>query len=180
MFRLFHDVFIILQVPRIRFESLGEVRLKGKEKLVPIFRPYRVSETEIDVISSAENASTETETKVVGRLREREHLLEQVKSLWKGGNGGVIIIEGDAGTGKSILVKELRKKAEDFLIKTYYGAGDRLEKNTSYFAWRSVLAGLFELRDLRDPESRRTRIKAMLQDTPELLALSPLLNAVSK
>ena len=116
--------------------------------------------------------------KVVGFIKQRELLRNYVKQLMMGGNGGVIMIEGEAGSGKTVLMNEVETFAQSKMLKTYFGNGDALERNTSYFMWRRVLFCLFELHGLADLDARRTRVQTMLTDVPEMLNIAPLLNTV--
>jgi hypothetical protein len=57
----------------------------------------------------------------VGRLSERArlaHLLDDTER----GRGGVLVVEGEAGTGKTTLARELREAADGRGFTTLWGA----------------------------------------------------------
>ena len=76
------------------------------------------------------------------RTAERMLLVERLQLLL-GGQGGVVIIEGEAGLGKSRLVEELLQQAASINIESLVGAGDAIEQATPYFAWRFIFSALF-------------------------------------
>lgn len=85
------------------FASLGKLKIKG---LVEGINSYRVIES-IDNKNNIIDASGKTALKIIGREFEVEKLL----SLWKksvNGEGCVSIVSGDAGIGKSRLLKACR------------------------------------------------------------------------
>ncbi len=91
-----------------------------------------------------------------------------------------MIVEGEAGIGKSRLVEDLLEQARALGPVNLVGAGDAVEKSSPYHAWRPVFAQLFNL-DLLNAtlEQLRARILASLEKRhPHLLELAPLLNAV--
>ncbi|MEI6043863.1 MAG: adenylate/guanylate cyclase domain-containing protein [Chloroflexota bacterium] len=149
----------------ITFEALPAINVKGKAEPVAIYRPMgRAKKT------------TYSESRIVGRTQERLLLTQQLEALKQGGS--VVLVEGDAGIGKSQLLDELRRQAYDQHLTVFSGAGEAFEKATSYYAWRSVFSQLFDLEVLTSPEGRRQHILDLLELDPELLELAPLLNSI--
>ncbi len=149
---------------RLAFEALPPVTFKGKSEPIPIFRP------------SGQAAPSGNPSPLVGRLAERRHLHARLESL-VAGSGGLVVIEGEAGIGKSRLVADLVERAEEMGITVLSGAGDAVEKSTPYFAWRPVVARLLGVEGLDDPDERRARVQERLGADPELAQHAPLLNA---
>ena len=149
---------------RFAFEALPPVTFKGKSEPIPIFRP------------SGRAATSGDSSPLVGRLAERRHLHARLESL-VAGSGGLVVIEGEAGIGKSRLVADLVGRAEEMGITVLAGAGDAVEKSTPYFAWRPVVARLLGVEGLDDPDERRARVQDRLGADPELAQHAPLLNA---
>jgi class 3 adenylate cyclase/tetratricopeptide (TPR) repeat protein len=149
---------------RFAFEALPPVIFKGKSEPIPIFRP------------SGQAASLGDSSPLIGRIAERRHLHARLESLVVG-SGGLVLIEGEAGIGKSRLVADMVGRAEEMSITILSGAGDAVERSTPYFAWRPVVARLLGVEGLDDPDERRARVKDRLGADPDLSRLAPLLNA---
>jgi tetratricopeptide (TPR) repeat protein len=155
------------------FQALPPLPLKGVAQLLPVFvvqgpgvttdRPHR----------------QRSHTPLVGRVTERDTLLTRLQALATG-ESGVVIIEGEAGIGKSRLAEEARQHAQRLHLTVLAGTGDAIDQSTPYHAWRPLFARLFALDVLHDPPARqREHVRARLTaDFPDLLARAALLNAV--
>ncbi len=150
---------------RLRFEALPPVTVKGKTEPVTVFRPHDRELAEAD------------EHLLVGRAEERETLRRHLTALLTG-ESGVVLIEGEAGIGKSRLVAEFRAQAAAAGIQVLTGAADAVEKSSPYHAWQPVFKRLFGLIGVLQPEARLAKTRARLDQEPELARLAPLLNAV--
>jgi class 3 adenylate cyclase/tetratricopeptide (TPR) repeat protein len=137
------------------FEALPPRTLKNIDGPVSLFRPLR------EIAQCGEPRAT------VGRAVERSMLMARLEAV-RDGRGGVVVIEGEPGIGKSRLVADLVDRAEAMGVATLIGGGDSIERSTPYHAWRPIFQALL---GGGDPI-------AWLADDPEALALSPLLNAV--
>lgn len=151
------------------FDTLAPVTVKGKSEPVAAYRP-RERPRKVGSISPA--------LTIVGRQSELEILSERLQTLLRGDTQGTILIEGEAGIGKSCLIDELRHRAEAMGIWTLSGAGDAVERFTPYYAWRSVYTQLLGLDPLPDLETRQQGVLARLQADAEMLRMAPLLNVV--
>ncbi|GIK43899.1 MAG: adenylate/guanylate cyclase domain-containing protein [Chloroflexota bacterium] len=121
-----------------------------------------------------------TPAPMIGRNVERRLLAGQVQALARGDSGGTILIEGEAGIGKSRLVADLLEQAHRQSLTCLFGGGDAIEQSTPYHAWRPIFRQLFKLDAQPDTNTiaRRSHVLALLPDVPELLRLAPLLNSV--
>jgi class 3 adenylate cyclase len=120
----------------------------------------------------------------IGRTAEQAAMDSLLADL-AAGQSGVLIIEGEAGIGKSLLAADLvRRAAErpaggDAAPRILAGYGDAVEQSTPYYAWRPIAEQLFGL-----PEHDRSRPldewreRAVATLAPDLRHLAPLLNAV--
>ncbi len=155
---------------RLAFDALPAVCVKGKSEAVAVYHPSGEA--------GRRKKATRPHAVMVGRVAEREVLTERLRTLEKG-TGGVVVVEGEAGIGKSRLVEDLLDQAESFAVTSMLGWGDAIEQATLYYAWRPVFAQLLDLDLLADtPEAQRKRVMARLEASPELLDLAPLMNAV--
>lgn len=87
-------------------EDKGNADLKGFEQSIPVWRVIRESEAE-----------SRFEAKHKGRVPfvGRKHELAQLSARWMNattGDGQVVILSGDAGVGKSRLLRALRQRIE--------------------------------------------------------------------
>jgi class 3 adenylate cyclase/tetratricopeptide (TPR) repeat protein len=150
------------------FEALPPVTVKGKTEPVPVFRPVGQS------VIRGKHQNT-----LVGRGVELTRLGERIQDLLRASPGEfsrLVVIEGEAGIGKSRLLEEMRRQAAAMGVIAYSGAGDAIEKSSPYHAWNGVFAGLFGLEDGMEGEARRVKV---LQQLPiALFESAPLLNSV--
>jgi hypothetical protein len=150
---------------RLVFEVLPPRPLKGWPEPVAAFRPRGRS------LARARGAP------LVGRTHERDLLNERLIAL-RDGQGGTILIQGDAGIGKSRLVDELVDQAAGEGVRTLVGAADAIRSTTPYHAWRPVLESVFDLDDVAEPSERRTRVLERLRAKPDLVPLGSVSEAV--
>lgn len=157
---------------RFDLKSLGAVKLKGKSEPTNIFA---LSSTQ-----SQNKRTTHRETAIVGRSKERQSLQDLLDQLVMERRGGTIIIEGDAGIGKSRLVEELAERAHNSGAVCFVGAGDAIEQATLYHAWKPVfmqMMGLYAVPE--DTAKRRKHVLAWLKhEGGEVEKLAPLVSAI--
>lgn len=161
---------------RFPFRPLGALQVKGRREPIPVFE---VLDRRTSPGSAAATEAEDEEGRIVGRSAERECLSERIQQLWIGQAPGPVIVEGEAGIGKSLLVEDALEQARALGIRTLLGAGDPIEKATPYHTWRPVFQQLFGLDDLPESaEVRREHVLARIEDDPELMRLAPLLNTL--
>lgn len=115
---------------------------------------------------------------VIGRLAEREQLDTVIRHAAEGQNQ-ILIIEGEAGIGKSNLAASLKFEANSLGIGIYEGAGSAVEQSSPYFAWRPIFRSLFGmLQQDGDVPGVESPLKIISAVSPDLLPLAPLLNPV--
>jgi class 3 adenylate cyclase len=114
---------------RQHFEPLPPMALKGKARPVPVFRPAGAA--------PARAAAVE----LFGRDSEAAQLEDWLHDLGEG-RGGIRLIEGGAGIGKSALLAGLARRAVARGATVIRGEGDAVESGTAYFAWRGLLRAL--------------------------------------
>lgn len=152
-------------VAKMRFEPLPAQAVKGKAQPVALFRPY------------CQAVEAPGRRQMVGREAERSVLVSALESL-QAGSGGVVLIEGEAGIGKSRLLAEFASEAEAREVAVFTGVGDAIEHSTPYHAWRPLFSRLFEIENRSTYEERRAQVRTRLASSPEAIARAPLLNVV--
>ncbi|MBE7473750.1 MAG: hypothetical protein DPW09_38905 [Anaerolineae bacterium] len=111
---------------------------------------------------------------LIGRSTERMLLTGQLQALLRGNAGGAVLIEGEAGIGKSRLVADLLQQAQAQGVTCLIGGGEAIEQSTPYHAWRPLFRQLFNL----DNRPHTSPIPPLLASRPDLSRLAPLLNTL--
>jgi class 3 adenylate cyclase/tetratricopeptide (TPR) repeat protein len=162
----------------LAFEALAPVRVKGRADPVAVYRPGRPA------TGPGRGRGPEPLSRVplVGRDEERARLAGALGRLLGDGAGQtggvqVLVLEGEAGAGKSRLVAELVDQAVAAGVPVLAGAGDAVERNTPWHAWQELF-GQLPAFDVDDQEARRRVVLDLLGPDPELRDLTPLLNPV--
>jgi hypothetical protein len=157
---------------RMAFEPLDPIAVKGKAEPIAIYRPLRTATIQ------SKNQNAKSQVALVGRAAEQAALAEQLQALLRAGQGGVALIESEAGMGKTRLIEATCDLAAELGIMVLLGAGDPMEQATPYFAWRDIFSQLLDLGALETPAAQRRRVLDLLANDPDLLPLAPLLGAV--
>ena len=159
---------------RLEFDALDAMNIKGKTSPVIAFRPR-----------GPIKAVLRPRADLIGRNDERAALIEKLQALLRGAQKNLVLIEGEAGIGKSRLTEELLRQAQVLSVNSLVGAGDAIEKSTPYHVWRPVLYQLLRLDPGDSPEQRRQKVQQQLErftKDPDLAKrvklLAPLLNVV--
>jgi class 3 adenylate cyclase/predicted ATPase len=159
---------------RMSFQPLASMKVKGKKDPVSVFRP-EASETAAPVVSSV--ASDDGE--IVGRDDERARLAARVEALVDAKKGGRVLVEGEAGMGKSRIVAEAADAARRRGARVLVGASDSIESSTPYYAWRAIFSELLGIADLpAEANERQHHVLSRLPLDPEARRAAPLLEAV--
>ncbi|MBS0661420.1 MAG: AAA family ATPase [Verrucomicrobia bacterium] len=156
---------------KISFETLEPVQVKGKALPIAIFRPRGAARLrEIDESNA---------TPMAGRQAELALVTARLDALRERSAGGVIIIEGEAGIGKSRLVASITQAAHDRHVPTLLGLADAIERSTPYYAWRDVFQQMLHVDPAQhDVDEVLRRITSRLHFDPSLVRLAPLLGVV--
>jgi len=125
-----------------KFESLGKIRVKGKEEPQDTYKLLAISEVKTKI----EAAAVAGLTKFVGRRREMEALQDALEKA-RSGAGQVVGVVGEAGVGKSRLIVEMRRlfPKEDYGYLEgrclHYGG------SMAYLPLQDILRSYFEVKE---------------------------------
>ncbi len=155
---------------RFTYSSQGMIQFKGIEAPQEAF-----SVEEARFVQQEAQLKGRDMVTMVGRNNERAVLETHLDHLLNG-RSSQIIIEGEAGIGKSRLVADLQAQAHEHGVSYLLGAGDAIEQNTPYHAWRGVFRGLFDIKEGDDDALILEKVNERLPET--LKERAPLLNAV--
>jgi class 3 adenylate cyclase/tetratricopeptide (TPR) repeat protein len=147
---------------KLAFEALAPRRLKGWPEPVVVFGPR------------GQSRPRARSRFLVGRARERRLLAGQLGAL-RQGRGGTVLVEGEAGIGKSRLVDALVEQASGEQVRVLVGAADAVRSTTPYHPWRPVFESVLGLEGIAELSERRARVLDQLRARPDLERLAPLL-----
>ncbi len=154
---------------RIEYDELAPFSMKGKREPVPAFRPQ--GDLPKVIRSRAERIP------IVGRHRERQTLIDALGHA--GEDGATVVIEGEAGIGKSRLVEFFIDQAQRAGVTVMAGTGSAIEASTPYFPWQPILREALGLTGAPpNPGAQRRHVLRMLRQEPDLLDSAPMLNDV--
>ncbi len=141
-----------------RFEGLGEREVKGKEKLVNVYRVIAPStrRTRFDV--SAERGLTH----FIGRKRELELLLDGFERS-KSGRGQAFSIMAEAGVGKSRLLYEFRKAVANEDATFLEGKCLSYSRSVAYHPLIDILKANFDIREGDGDSEIKEKVKKQLK-----------------
>jgi CheY-like chemotaxis protein/class 3 adenylate cyclase len=140
---------------RLGFEALEPVTLKGVQEPVEMYRPtgekIRLSRKRVPLI---------------GRSRERIILGNHLQEI-KHGPSKVLLIEGEAGTGKTRLVEKIVNYADDLGIQYFRAIPESGKKSQEYSPWREIFWQLFHLDALHSEQERQELLAAAMDGSAD-------------
>jgi class 3 adenylate cyclase/tetratricopeptide (TPR) repeat protein len=153
---------------RYHFDQLAPVALKGRAEPMPVRR-----------LTGIGAGAPRGPVRLLNRDAERELLEEHVRLLTERGASSAVVVEGEAGIGKSALAAEVARFAAGRGARVLVAAADAVERSTGYFAWRPVFADVLGLHGEKPGrECLDARVQELIGDAPEALRLLPLLSNV--
>jgi class 3 adenylate cyclase/tetratricopeptide (TPR) repeat protein len=160
----------------VEFESLPPQQVKGRTDPVEVFHPLELKKSII-----------RPTTELIGRQEEKTMIANALQELSRGVPHHTMILQGEAGIGKSRLFEDLVRQAETLRVNMYNGGGDPIEKSSSYHAWRPIFNTIFKIEDLLPKldsvDEARTAIEKKIVDKltaidPDLARYAPLVDVI--
>jgi class 3 adenylate cyclase/tetratricopeptide (TPR) repeat protein len=152
---------------RVSFVVLQAQRLKGRAVPIPLYRPMEI----------LPKRQVFHEGELIGREPERQQLRVKLAQL-KAGTGGLVIVQGEPGIGKSRLLGDLAEAASELGVVAARGYASAIYKSTPYFAWRQVVLALLEPDLEGRSDALQVRVAARLRHQPTLVSWLPLLRDI--
>ena len=115
------------------FGPAVSLKLKGKKEAITAYEPLANAENE-----NENESEPKTEPSFVGRDAERELIGQRIASLTQAGKHAILVIEGEAGIGKSFLIDELVRQATKEGVRICRGGGNAIEKSRPYVGWQAI------------------------------------------
>jgi class 3 adenylate cyclase len=138
-------------------ENLGPQTLKGIPASVQVYRVLGES----DAQSRLDVAMTRGLTPLVGREQETGLLLEKWAQV-KDGLGQVVLLSGEAGVGKSRLVRVLKNHVSDELYHGWECRSSPYHQNTSLYSITELFHRMLQWHPDDTPDDRLVRLERML------------------
>jgi len=159
----------------VEFEHLPPQQLKGRSEPVDAFHPLDPKKSVI-----------RPQTELIGRQEEKATIANALQELSRGAPHQTLILQGEAGIGKTRLFEDLMRQAETLRVHMYTGGGEAIERSTPYHAWRLIFHKIFDVDELAGSasvdEARNTienKVIAKLKEIdPDLVRYFPLLDVV--
>ncbi|MFN8412963.1 MAG: adenylate/guanylate cyclase domain-containing protein [Anaerolineales bacterium] len=153
------------------FIQMPPIELKGIAK--PMSPSLLIGRTKAQIETVRQNI-------LLGRTQERTLIQNKLRKLVDQDNesSGVIVIEGDAGIGKSRLLAEMTEQANQMGIKVLYGKTDPVERTTQYYAIRPIIENIFDISELEDSQLIQEKVRSIVEKDEFLAERAPLLNEI--
>lgn len=142
--------------PGFAYRALGIVALKGRAEPVPV----------LEALAAQGRRTVSSEELLVGREEELARLAELVAAV-ESGRGKVLLLLGEAGVGKSALVRALLRRVAQHGWATYVSPCLSYGKNTPYLPWRTIVEQAAGLPPEAGPAERVARLSEVLAALPD-------------
>jgi class 3 adenylate cyclase/tetratricopeptide (TPR) repeat protein len=139
------------------FETREPVKLKGKSELVPIYKLICPKER-----PTAVHSNSGFKAELIGRNAEMAQLQDGFERL-KEGKTTIIAVCGDAGTGKSRLVEELKASFDLSKVRWREGNSYPFSQNIPYFPLIDLMNRAWRIEDGDPPEKIREKIESGIE-----------------
>lgn len=160
----------------VEFESLSPQQVKGRMEAVEVFHPLGLKKSVM-----------RPKTELIGRQEEKTLIANALQELTRGTAHQTIILQGEAGIGKSRLFEDLARQAETLDVNMFSGGGDSIEKSNPYHAWRPIFNRILNIENIStsveltddDRITLQNRVLTQLREIdPDLARYAPLLDVV--
>ena len=140
-----------------QYEDLGEKELKGVSGPTRVFRVLGVGRAE----SRFEAATQQGLTPLVGREWELSTLIDTWREIRETGRGRAIILRGEAGIGKSRMVRDLREQLRDETRLALLFQCSLFFINSAFYPVRSAIERALLSDETADSNTLLNRIEAL-------------------
>lgn len=139
------------------FETLGSTRVEGKQEPIQAYKVLSAKEKPITV-----RHPLGLRAELIGRKVEMAQLREAAHKL-QGGKGTVISICGEAGTGESRLVEELKATLDLNKIQWREGHCYAYSQNIPYFPLIDLFGRAWQIEEGDSPEKVKEKVESNIE-----------------
>ncbi len=150
----------------LQFTRLPPLRIKGREEPLAVYRPS------VETNQVPAGRVLKSDVRPLGRDSECDILDAALEALQAHRSGGLIVLQGEPGIGKSRLIEYVRGRADGRGTRVLACNGNEIEKSTAYHAWSPALRELAG----SDPHDAAHRLGLGPRHTSLVPLLAPLLN----
>ncbi|KAJ3382209.1 hypothetical protein HDU92_004893 [Lobulomyces angularis] len=149
------------------FETLGQIKVKGKSHQISIFQPKKLKSNELKKQVLPENDL------FIAREKERNTIENTLKTHLTTCGPRILVVEGDGGMGVSTQTRWTESQAEKLGCFIASGHSAQIEKTTRYYIWREIITEIISIVDLLTDNPNRannlseTRIPTFLMTHKE-------------
>jgi predicted ATPase len=155
------------------WEELAPITVKGKSKPLIVFQLLGEQRTRTLNISGPQYSLP-----MIGRAAELS-AIEQLLALAAQGSGQLAGITAEAGMGKSRLVFEILRVAQDQQMECYGGECQSYGTAVAYLVWRPIWYALFAIEPEASPAEKLAQLeRALAAIGPDLAPQMPLLSGL--
>lgn len=160
----------------IEFEMLPPQHIKGRTEAVEVFNAIEIKKSVV-----------RSKTELIGRQEEKTLIAASLQELSRGAPHQTLVLQGEAGIGKSRLFEDLIRQAETQDMKMFSGNGDPIEKSSPYHAWRPIFNQIFEIEELLSRGEPTESTDALIEESvlsklaeidPDLARYAPLVDVI--
>lgn len=156
----------------ITWEKMPAIMVKGKTDPVDVFQPVAVRSRLEGELESQERQP------VIGREAQVGEIA-QIMQQALNGKGQVIGITGEAGIGKSVLVREAVSSAAQNGMSVFAGECQSYGSNASYLVWQSIWQNFYGVQPGAPPDQQIETVANYLSHiNPALVQRLPLLEPI--
>ncbi|WP_353411985.1 adenylate/guanylate cyclase domain-containing protein [Arenicella sp. 4NH20-0111] len=152
----------------VQFDKGRSVNLKGKDLSVDIYRPLTLTST-----------TSELNISLVGRKKELDYLNESVNDFDENRHAKCVVIEGEAGMGKTVLVTAFQQSLSIDYEDTFFKASASAVQISFYGVWRELLYQALNFNELTNSSDKQAYLIQLANAIPNIRReMLPLLNDI--
>src|SRR5882757_1288226 len=151
---------------QIAFEPLPSAVGKGLSHETRLYRP------------STRRARAAEARDIMGRGDELKELVALLDRRLTDHAGALAVIEGEAGIGKSTILRAVTKAAVERGFQVLAGSADPFDRSTPFRAWREPFGMLLDIDPAGDGAAVLRAVADWTHDFPDVAQLAPLLGTV--
>ncbi|MEC9465376.1 MAG: BREX system ATP-binding domain-containing protein, partial [Myxococcota bacterium] len=129
-------------VVAVQFRKLEPIMVKGKSNVIPIFEPFAAMSAD-----DKEKQRADSRQVMIGRERELKKFILTLAALREDSQGSIQIIEGQPGCGKSLMLEQIRKRANAMGFVVAATEANALDTRTPYLVWKNIIWRLLRYRN---------------------------------